>query len=239
MIYGDHKARRYQQDHEVKTTARGAAWLRGAEDMSESLSFAGLRSTHPRVQPCRAIVLHWTGGAGGPAAVYRTLRTRSGPRTPDGLSVHYVVGTDGEVVQMAPHGLVCLHAGIANEWSVGIEVVSPGFPMGSAYERERKAGVRREVYSDKWKTTRRAGVKMLDFTEAQNAALVLLVETLCDTLRIPRRVPIDADGSLLRREMRPAELASFAGVLGHAHCHPTKLDPGSAILERLRVKWAG
>lgn len=201
------------------------------------LSFAGLRSTHPRTQPVRAVVLHWTGGAGGPAAVYRTLRTRSGPRSPDGLSVHYVVGSDGEVVQMAPHSLVCLHAGIANEWSVGIEIVSPGFPMGSAYEREKKAGVRREIYSDRWKTTRRTGVRMLDFTEAQTASVVLLCETLCDTLKIKRAVPLDEDGSLLRREMRVAELAAFSGVLGHAHCHPTKLDPGSAILERLRERW--
>jgi len=203
------------------------------------LSFAGLRSTRPRREPVRAIVLHWTGGAGGPAAVYRTLRTRSGPRSPDGLSIHYVVGTDGETVQMAPLSLVCLHAGIANEWSVGIEIVSPGFPMGTAHEREKKSGVRREVYADKLKTSRRTGVRMLDFTEAQTAAAMLLVETLCDSLKLPRRVPIEADGALARRELRPEELARFAGVMGHYHCHPTKLDPGTAILERLRVKWSG
>lgn len=203
-----------------------------------ALSFAHLRSTHPRTQPVRAVVIHWTGGAGGPAAVYRTLRTRVGPRTPDGLSVHYVVGADGEVVQMAPHDLVCLHAGPANEWSVGIEVVSPGLPTGAAWERERKLGIRREVYRDKLKTSRRDGIAMLDFTDAQTAALVPLVEQICDVLRIPRAVPVDGAGELLRREMSAQELARFSGVLGHYHCHATKLDPGSRLLDRLRARWA-
>lgn len=206
--------------------------------MNDALTFAGLRSTRPRRERCRAIVVHWTGGAGGPAAVYRTLRTRTGPRSPDGLSVHYVVGSDGEVVQMAPHDAVCLHAGVANEWSVGIEVVSPGFPAGSAHMRERKAGVRREVYRDRLKTTRRGGVAMLDFTAAQTSALELLVGSLCDEMQIRRAVPVEPGGLLMRREMTPDELADFEGVLGHYHAHPTKMDPGTAFLERLRVQWA-
>lgn len=201
------------------------------------LSFATLRSTHVRTEPCRAIVLHWTGGSGGPAQVYRTLRSRKGPRSPDGLSVHYVVGSDGAIVQMAPHSFVCLHAGIANEWSVGIEVVSPGLPLGSAYERERKAGVQRAVYEDRMRKARRP-IRMLDFTAAQNDAVTLLVESLCDTLRVKRAVPCEADGSLMRRQMTVGEMASFGGVLGHYHCHPTKLDPGTALLDRLRLRWA-
>lgn len=201
------------------------------------LSFAGLRSTHPRTERCRAVVLHWTGGAGGPAQVYRTLRTRSGPRSPDGLSVHYVVSTAGEVVQMAPHHLVCLHAGIANEWSIGIEIVSPGLPSGSAYEREKRDGVRRMVYEDRMRGARRP-IRMLAFTAAQDEAVTLLCETLCDQLELPRRVPVDADGALLRRQFTAGELAAFSGVMGHYHCHSTKLDPGTRFLDALRVRWA-
>jgi hypothetical protein len=74
---------------------------------------------------------------------------------------------------------------------------------------------------------------MLDFTEAQTRAVVLLVETLCDALDVPRRVPMDGD-ALMRLEQTPPELGSFAGVMGHYHAHPTKLDPGTRILERLR-----
>lgn len=204
--------------------------------LAEPLSFAHLRSTHPRRERCRAIVLHWTGGAGGPAQVYRTLRSRTGPRSPDGLSVHYVVSAHGEIVQMAPTSLVCLHAGIANEWSVGIEIVSPGIPKGASYEREKKGGVVRPVYEDRMRGARRP-LRMLDFTAAQTDAVMLLVESLCDTLGIARAVPIDDEGALLRREMAPTELAAFEGVLGHFHCHPTKLDPGTRLLERLRLRW--
>ena len=204
--------------------------------MTEGLSFAGLRSTRPRKEAVRAVVLHWTGGMGGPAAVYRTLRTRVGPRTPDGLSIHYVIAADGEVVQMAPHGLVCLHAGIANEWSIGVEIVSPGIPKGTAYEKERKAGVRREAYPALMRKARRP-ISLLDFTEAQTKSVVLLCETLCDTLGVRRAVP-EEDGALQRTEMSPSQLAAFGGVMGHFHCHPSKLDPGTRILERLRERWA-
>lgn len=201
-----------------------------------SLRFDGLRSTHPRRAPSRAIVIHWTGGARPPAGVYETLRARKGPHTPDGLSIHYVVGSDGDVVQMAAHELVCLHAGVANEWSIGIENVSPGLAMGSAYAREAKDGVHREVYVDRVRGSH--PVRLLDFTAPQSASLEVLVEQLCDLLAIPRRVPLDAAGELLRREMTPDELDDFAGVMGHYHCHPTKLDPGTRFLDRLRRKWA-
>jgi N-acetyl-anhydromuramyl-L-alanine amidase AmpD len=204
--------------------------------IADALSFARLRSTHPRRERCRAIVLHWTGGMGGPEQVYRTLRSRVGPRTPDGLSVHYVISAHGEVVQMAPTSLVCLHAGVANEWSVGVEIVSPGLPMGAAYEREKKAGVQRAVYADRMRKARRP-IKLLDFTTAQTDAVTLLVESLCDTLGIVRAVPTEGD-ELMRRQMTAAELGAFSGVMGHFHAHPTKLDPGTALLERLRQRWA-
>lgn len=202
-------------------------------------SFAGLRSTRPRTQPVRGIVLHWTGGLRDPEGVYETLRARTSRGAPDGLSVHYVVGVDGRTVQMAPHELVCLHAGPANDRSVGIEVCSPGlpgWPMGNPLSIiERKRGVHRELYRDR---IRRRRVDMLDYTAAQIDAVTLLVETLCDALNVPRRVPLDARGELLRTTMTAAELASFRGLMGHYHCHPTKLDPGTRPLERFRVRWA-
>lgn len=201
----------------------------------EALSFAALRSTRVREEPCRAIVLHTTGGIGGPAQVYRTLRSRVSKGALHGLSIHYVIGAGGEVVQMAPHSFVCLHAGIANEWSIGIEIVCPLFP-GASWEIERKRGVARATYRDRVRGRRE--VKLLDLTEAQTEATVLLVEHLSDTMRIPRRVPTDG-GGLLRRPMTPQELASFAGTCGHFQV-PTKavkLDPGTRVLERLRERW--
>lgn len=200
-----------------------------------ALRFDHLRSTHPRARPATQIVLHWTAGTHGADAVYRTLRATVGPRTPDGLSIHYVVDSDGTATQMCALDRVCLHAGAANAASVGIEVVSPGIP-GSLSEGERERGVVRDEYDDRIRGRR---VTMLDYTAAQAEAVSQLVEQICDRLHIPRSVPLEHDGSLMRRQMTDAELASYRGVLGHYHCHETKLDPGTRPLERLRLRWLG
>lgn len=199
------------------------------------LSFAGLRSTSPRTAHIKAIVLHTTGGIRPPAGVYETLRATKGRRTPDGLSVHWVVGIDGERVQMAPHDLVCLHASGVNEWTVGVELVSPLLATTSIAAAERNRGVRRETYVDRVRG--RKPLKLLDLTEAQTASALVLVELLCDVLHVPRALPMDGD-ALMRRRMTDGELATFEGVMGHYHCHPVKLDPGTRILDRLRERWA-
>jgi N-acetyl-anhydromuramyl-L-alanine amidase AmpD len=180
-----------------------------------------------RTEPLDLIVCHWTAGLGGPEQVARTLAARK-------LSVHYVIGTAGEVVQMASTDRRCAHAGHVNGRSIGIEVVSPGLP-GTVHDREMRSGVRRRSYADHIRGRR---VAMLDFTDAQTAALTALVESLCDSLSVPRAVPVEANGDLARRELSPREQAAFRGVAGHFHFHATKLDCGSAPLERLRLRWA-
>lgn len=86
--------------------------------------------TRKRKAPPRAFVWHWTGGGNPAETVCRTLRNRRNPKTgkPEPLSVHYVLDLDGRLVQCAdPAGTVCYHAGTANEWSVGCEIVGgPG-----------------------------------------------------------------------------------------------------------------
>jgi N-acetyl-anhydromuramyl-L-alanine amidase AmpD len=204
----------------------------------DDLSFAGLRSTRPRVGRVRKIVIHTSGGIRPIAGLYETLRSRTGPKTPDGLSAHYLGGVDGAIVQTAPHNLVCLHAGKANDDSVGLEFVCPLYD-GKTAAKERARGVRRGIYRD----APRGGkvVRLVDLTPEQTAAMIELVEQLCDLLRIPRRVPLDAKGLLLRRAMTEAELDAYEGVLGHFHV-PTapvvKLDPGTRPLDRLRHRWA-
>lgn len=203
--------------------------------MTHALRFDHLRSTHPRREALRAVVVHWTGGVGGPEQVYRTLRERVGPRSPAGLSCHWIIGSDGEILQTASASLVALHAGVANSWSLGIEVVSPGIP-GEVATREALRGVRRDTYDD---VIRGRRVTMLDYTVAQTDALTLLLERICDEHRIARAVPLAPDGSLLRRTMDDAELATFRGVMGHYHCSERKLDCGTRPLERLRLRWGG
>ena len=184
-------------------------------------------TTRPRTEALDLIVVHWTAGIGDPAQVARTLLSRK-------LSIHFTIGSDGKVVQMASHDRRCAHAGHVNARSIGIEVVSPGLP-GPVRDKEVHRGVVRATYEDHIRGRR---VRMLDFTDAQTAALTVLVESLCDGLDVPRAVPVEPNGELVRRQMDAASLAAFRGVIGHYHCHDTKLDCGTAPLERFRVRWA-
>jgi len=167
-------------------------------------------------------------------ALFRVLRTRTGPRTPDGLSVHAGIAVDGITERWAPDHLVTLHAGIVNTRSLGIEVCSPGYSTGKAWALERSRGVVRREYVD---TIRGQRVRLLDYTDAQQVATLALVTSWCELHGIPKRVPTERDGSLVRRQLSAEELASFRGVIGHYHCHDTKHDPGTAPLLALAKAW--
>lgn len=196
-------------------------------------TFVGLASTRARRDPIRAIVLHHTGGQGGLDQLFRTLRTRTGPRSKDGLSVHYGVAPNGEMREWAPPELVCLHAGPANEWSIGFEVCSPGFP-GKVRNQEKAKGIERVEYQDRLNGRR---VKFVDYTVEQYAALLPKIDALCAKYDIPRKVPTEADGSLMKRVMTNRELGMFRGVMAHYHITDGKADPGTQPLIRLMERW--
>ena len=160
------------------------------------------------------IVLHWTGGTGGAERVGRTLAKRA-------LSIHYVIEPTGRIAQLAEHGTRCAHAGIANDGSIGIEVVSRGYPTRAADPHDTYViGTRR--------------VKCLRWSDEQTHSTVWLVEALCGELGIPRIIPgEDGDVSLSRRA-GPLGWVRLAGVIGHLHVHASKDDPGGAIFHKLR-----
>ena len=73
--------------------------------------------TRHRKAPARAMVWHWTGGSRAAEGVCETLRARS-------LSVHWVLDPDGRLVLCCdPVTTVAYHAGDANGWSEGCEIV--------------------------------------------------------------------------------------------------------------------
>lgn len=167
-------------------------------------------------------------------ALYRVLRATTGPRTPDGLSVHVGVAPDGMKVQWARDELVTLHAGEVNPDALGLEGCSPGYSTSKAWAIEKARGIARREYVDRIRGSR---VRMVDYTDAQMETIALQVERWCDRWRIPRRIPLELDGSLMRRQMTPEELAAYSGVMGHYHCHLTKNDPGTAPFLHLARRW--
>lgn len=195
--------------------------------------FDNLRSTRPFKATPRMIVLHWTAGvASDPMRVVNAMRARKGALTPDGLSVHYVIGKTGQVLQTASLDRRCLHAGGVNDSSIGIEVSCPGFSFGP-YDREPDDWT---VYRD---IVKGRCISMVDYRPEQYAALRDVLLHISAETGIPLVVPtesIRAMGAkdhadfLLMRQMTKTELGSFRGVIGHYHCSKTKVDCGTRPL---------
>lgn len=193
--------------------------------------FDNLRSTRPFKAPPRMIVLHWTAGvASDPVRVVNAMRARKGALTPDGLSVHYVIGKTGQVLQTASLDRRCLHAGGVNDSSIGIEVSCPGFSFGP-YDREPDDWT---VYRDIIKGRR---IAMVDYRPEQYAALRGVLLHISAETGIPLIVPTYPDpvthtagDHLVTDQMIKEELGSFRGVIGHYHCSKTKVDCGTRPL---------
>ena len=81
------------------------------------------RGTRPRKTPARVFVWHWSAGSRGVdgIGIDETLIRRH-------LSIHYVLERDGRIVMTAdPATTIAYHAGKANRWSIGCEIVGgPG-----------------------------------------------------------------------------------------------------------------
>ena len=85
-----------------------------------------------RLLPIGMVVLHYTGMTSGAAAIDWLANPQSG------VSAHYVVAEDGQVLQMVDESKRAWHAGRSwwrgvtdvNSASIGIEIVNPGHEFG-------------------------------------------------------------------------------------------------------------
>lgn len=170
------------------------------------LTFAGLR---PR-KDTHAVCHHWTAGRGLGKQVHRTLLNR-------GLSVHFLIEPSGQIVQYVDADMRCSHAGTANAWSVGIEIVNAagGIPSSGQILLKETIHGREFVYTS--------------FTAAQVRAALDLTESLCRAYKLPMAVPMDGR-DVLATVMQPSALKAFRGVIGHFHANGGKRDPGLALL---------
>jgi N-acetyl-anhydromuramyl-L-alanine amidase AmpD len=184
------------------------------------------RGCSARVTGPRVIVLHHTAGERDPRGVHNTLVSRKSVAAPWGLSVHFVIGADGTIWQMADaRSTKTLHAGRANAWSVGVEIVNRGAPPALATAP-------RETYSD-----RIHGIPFdyLRFHPAQVGAAYTLCRALCEVLEIPYRFPTES-GAVTRGIMGESEIKTYRGILGHYHVSRGKVDPSPHLLDELHAK---
>lgn len=172
-----------------------------------------------------------------------------------GLSVHFMLDLDGTIYQTLDVAESALHAGNANNASVGIEIAHIGaYPDATVPDRwyqPDETGRLRVVLPPDWGdggirtpgfiarparpgliTGRIHGRELVqyDFTDAQYEALARLAAALSHALpRIRLEAPRDAEGSIHPTVLSPEELAAFGGLLGHWHLTRNKIDPGPAF----------
>ena len=141
-----------------------------SEDTKAAVDYAGASrfvaakyfQAKPAGRTIDQVVIHITDGG---ARIDGTVAWFKAPRKPDGselkVSAHYVVGQDGEIVQMVAERDVAYHANSANGRSIGIEHCARSVGALGA--------------SDK-------GLKP---TQAQYEASAALVRDICTRLGIP------------------------------------------------------
>ncbi len=192
--------------------------------------FVGRERTHTR-----AIIAHVTGSENPPAAVYENMCTHAafGKRMP--LSVHFVIDQKGAIYQMADTEMRGAHAvgkggdRSANSWSVGIEFIG----RGADWKPVPARGFTRPRAVETIHGVRTAYDELFD---AQVTSGVALIEKLCGLYGLPMRVPEDARGEAVLKELDDHAYDTWRGVLGHAHVERGKVDPGLKILRAVQAR---
>ncbi len=155
----------------------------------------------------KAVVLHWTGGEGGGAQVFRVLKER-------GLSVHFLIDRQGVVWQYADAALRCAHVGPGNARTIGIEMTNA-------------ANGKSTVYPPYVETIHGKRFRCTPFSPEQTATAKVLVKALCDAYGLPFATPS------ISTVLEPKVLREYRGVLGHFHFTRRKVDPGNKLLHEM------
>ena len=184
--------------------------------------------------PIEMIVMHYTASGSTAGTVSWFMNPASK------VSVHYVVGRDGEIVQLVKDEFRAHHAGQGplpgqseeigerrrkrnriiqpNSRSLGIEMVNWG-PLqkrGDKYYTWMGSECPGEVVL-------KDGTYWQAYTDSQLASVIQLVSHLCQKHNIPAQYPPLGPGTF---DPDDKTLAAFKGILGHSALDNQKRDPG-------------
>lgn len=191
---------------------------------THGLEFRPGKGARKRTQIPDLFVVHVTGGEGSPHAMFQTLEKRE-------LGIEFAIDVEGVIWQFAdPLEVDTFDAGPINRRSIGAEIVNYGYRADP--KQIPLKGKTRPLYDTVVHGRR---VVMARSNPAQIAALVALADTLTSSplLKIPRKLPRTKSGETHGRLMDSAEIAAFAGVLGHLHVSGAKIDPGTDVIDAL------
>ncbi len=173
------------------------------------------------------------------------------------LSVQFMLDLDGTIYQTLDVKEAAWHATKANQRSIGIEIANMGAhpvgkpnPLADWYRPDPDGKLRivdprapkssgPSAASTVLRPARNEKVvgvvqgeklEQYDFTPEQYEALPRLIATLCRLFpKMHCDYPRDASGSLLRKQIPPADYEHYQGILGHYHVQTNKVDPGPAF----------
>lgn len=140
-----------------------------------------------------------------------------------GLSVHFLVDTDGTIYQTLDLLHCAFHAAGVNEVAIGIELQN----LGDAARRPNAYAQPRPTVTC---TVHGAQFLCYDFTDAQYEAMGRLGRALTRIFDVPLAAPVANGGAVWTRLDEPR---AFRGFLGHYHISLTKWDPGPWDFPRL------
>lgn len=188
--------------------------------MNERFFFHNVKQRKSLIQH---IVLHWTGGEGDVKRVYKVLNKNN-------LSVHFFIDRKGVIWQMADTDNRCSHAGVVNDSSIGIEIANYGF----SWPPDKKVtgrGAARATEEFRYKGMK---LRIADFFDCQIESAKFLVNRLIDEIQtIGKAVPRNGNGEIVHDQLTRRQIDHFSGIMGHYHCHKTKMDPGPKLIEAI------
>lgn len=163
-------------------------------------------------------VLHWDGCTSAQQCFHVLLERR--------LSVHLMLDGDGTVYQALDLAEArAWHGSETNDRSIGIEIQNPVRLHRNQWQKPPRPIVKEDgVHGDK-------PYEHLDFYDIQKERVVQLAKVLCANFGIPRALPTDDKGEVLRTLAPP----NFKGVCGHYHISKQKPDPGFTLWPALQT----
>jgi len=172
------------------------------------------------------IVLHHSAGCANATATFAAMQNSCRP-----LSAHFIIDLDGMIYQTLDLKFVANHATVANERSIGIEIVNAAdATVGSKVFRAFGGRPEYMYRQTKPVTVNGGNYCAFEFTEPQYSSIVALIKVLRRTFpRISAGPQEFAD--FLHRGSH--DLRKVTGILGHYHVQANKWDPAGLDLPRV------
>lgn len=150
-----------------------------------------------------------------------------------GLSVHFCIDGDGTIYQLTDTKDICWHALGVNNVSVGVEICNPIYTKYN--DSQAKLWGQRRLVIDHDKIHGNDIGPYLFYYQKQIDALEVLLKTVCSHYNIPLVLPLGNDGKVSQELSQEVIDCKFRGVVGHYHLNKEKTDPGSMILNMIKL----